>query len=515
MKRALLLLSLPLLAASCGSVSSVPAAPESAVPGPSMPAPTAPVTGSPGPAPLVSLRLSAAGDFKAQGLAGALPAAHFDVRVRDSNNKPVTFNGGTYDASGKGSTVLTLNAANTFQQTLLLPAGDYTFENAVLDDATGKVLLAYGPAKDNTGAVRDAGSVVQLKFHAVFDKASSALAPAVSVPALFTGRTFMLALNPRTAAVAGQSASVPTADLGNVIYTLGNPTDGVLNNAGGKVGVNVTAGGTASDAVLNVTASFGAWIRNAGTDTATYGTATLEYAQDIELGGLVADLGFPEVTFAPVAGAVRNAVTPLSGTATDKVKVAAVRVYDNGALLASSDRGDSAAALTLIAGGDWAADWTPASAGSHTLTVVVTDTSGNEARAEQTTEVGEAPAQASGEFIFSLDTRSAEFDLLNGIPRTFRVVVPSETSAPYLALFDPGDCVQTTSFCVAVGVKRFFTAMVDGRGQSVPIKEYAYQEEDGSPVTYDETLEGLSAGEYWVTVTPTADTRVSLYGYLN
>ncbi|WP_188969341.1 Ig-like domain-containing protein [Deinococcus aerolatus] len=500
MKRALLLLSLPLLAASCGSVSPVP---------------TPPAAAEPTSSELVSLRISAAGNVKTQGLAGDFPAAHFDVRVRDASNQPVAFNGGNYDPTGKGARVLTLNTSNSFQQTLLLPAGEYTFENAVLDDSTGKVLLAYGPASENPGTIRGEGSIVQLKFHAVFDKSVSTLAPAISLPQLFTGRTFNLALNPKTAPVGGLSAVIPTADLGNVTYTLGNPTDGVLNNAGGKVGVNVTARGTASDAVLNVTASFSAWIRNAGTDTASFGPTTLEYAQKIELSALVADLKVPVLTFAPVGNAVRNVSTTLSGTATDDVQLGAVRVYDNGALLASSEPGEAAARIAIAAGGSWTVGWTPQIAGSHTLTAVATDSSGNESRAQQTVEVAGGTAQSTGEFIFSPDTRSVEFDLQNGVPRTFRVVVPAGMSADYLALFNPGDCIQRDSFCLPQGIKRFSTSMVNEKGQGVPLEESIFDVTDVGEIKYDETTVGLTSGEYWVTVKPTADTRVSLYGYTN
>jgi hypothetical protein len=75
--------------------------------------------------------------LSAQGLTADAPARHHDVTVRDSSGKIVAFSGTTFDPTGAGNKTLTLDAANNFKQTLLLPAGNYTFENKVKDDATG------------------------------------------------------------------------------------------------------------------------------------------------------------------------------------------------------------------------------------------------------------------------------------------------------------------------------------------------------------------------------------------
>lgn len=497
MKRALLL-CLPLLAA-CGSVSQPPA-PQTAAPQPTAPAQT-------GTTALVSLRLSAAGPIEAQGLTGALPAAHFDVRVRDSAGKPVAFQGTTYDPTGTGSATLTLNTVNGFQQTVLLPAGDYTFENAVLDDASGAVLLGYGPAAENPATVRADGGSVRLKFHAVFDRASSTLAPTLSMNTLFTGVTFNLALNPKTAAVAGSSVGVPTTDLGNVTYTLGSATDGVLNGVGGKVGVNVTALGTAGDSVLNVTASFNAWVRDGSKDTATYKATTLEYAQSIMRGGLglTTDGVMPVARLATVSGAVVGSVTTLKGTATDDVQVNAIRVYDNGTLVASSVNAEVVTGVTVVTGdvaGAWSAGWTPGTAGGHELTVVVSDSSGNEARAGQVVNVA-APVQTAADFTLNQQFRSVEFDLKNGVARTFRIVVPANATNAELYFSNPGDCVSEGEYCSPAAPMQFTAALVNAQGQPVVLEEDAY-------AFYNSRL---PAGEYRATITPTADTRVSLYGF--
>ncbi|MFK7604391.1 Ig-like domain-containing protein [Deinococcus sp. SM5_A1] len=491
MKRALLL-SLSLLAA-CGSVSQPPT-------------PVSQAPAQTGTMPLVSLKLSAAGPIEAQGLMGAFPAAHFDVRVRDSAGRPVAFRGTTYDPTGAGSATLTLNTVNGFQQTLLLPAGNYTFENAALDDASSAVLLAYGPAAENPATVGADGGSVRLRFHAVFDRASSVLAPTLSTNTLFTDVTFNLALNPRTAAVAGGSAGVPTADLGNVTYTLGSATDGVLNGTGSKVGVNVTARGTAGDSVLNVTASFNAWMRDGSKETATYKATTLEYAQSIVLSGLVTDVVVPVARLATVSGAVVGSVTTLNGTATDDMQVAAIRVYDNGTLVASSVSAEAINGVTAVtsnAAGAWSAGWTPGTAGGHELTLVVSDSSGNEARAGQAVSVAAAPVQTAADFTLNQQYRSVEFDLQSGVPRTFKIVVPANAMDAELYFFNPGDCVSDGEYCSPAAPMQFTAALVNAQGQPVALEEDVY-------AFYNL---GLPAGEYRATVTPTADTRVSLYGF--
>ncbi|GGL10861.1 hypothetical protein [Deinococcus radiotolerans] len=282
--------SLALLLASCGHSTATPTA-----------------------SPLTELRLSATGfmvgaapqDLGGLGLTSDAPARHVVVTVRDDSGQVVTFNGTTYDPTGTGAATVELNSGNLFRRTLLLPSGTYTFENAVKDDATNATLLAYGPAAENAGTLTTTGGSVRLTAHAVMDPASSVLAPTENVPQLFTDSTVNLALSPKTAGVNGASATVPTSDISAVTYSLGSPTDGVLNGAGSKVGVNVTARGAADDTTLNVTASFSAWIRVAGTDTATFQSVSVSYAQGIAMYAVVQQAA-PLMGFAPISGPPLN-----------------------------------------------------------------------------------------------------------------------------------------------------------------------------------------------------------------
>lgn len=339
------------------------------------------------------------------GLTGDAPARHVTVTVRDGNNKVVSFNGTAYDPSGYGAKTLELNLGNHFRQTLLLPAGTYTFENAVMDDAMNSTLLAYGPATENIGTLTSTGGVVRLSSHAVMDVSRSSLAPTMSTPQLFTDSAFNLGLNPKTAPVMGTSASVPTSDIGSVNYSLGNPTDGEFNSAGSKVGVNVTARGTDADSTLNVTATFDAWQQVAGTTTATYRSASISYAQGIATNAAYADSTMPVVSFSPVVpGNTTFALRPqavvapqvgvpltLSGTATDDVQISAVRVYDNTLLVGSSSpNADGGSLVNTDAAGAWNVSWVPQRAGLHELMVIATDSNGNETRVRQSVTVAAA-----------------------------------------------------------------------------------------------------------------------------
>ncbi|UQN10579.1 hypothetical protein [Deinococcus sp. QL22] len=369
-------MSLALILASCGGTNTL------GTPGVTTPGATA---------PLVKVDVAALGGLRAQGLTGDAGPLFFNVNVRDSQNQLVAFNGTTFDPTGTGTKTLTLNLSNAFHQTLLLPAGTYSFETAAKDAATGSTLLAYGPAAENTATIQGDGAVVRLTFHAVFDKASSSLDFSTNTPLLFTNSTFNLKLSPKIAPVSGLSATVPTTDIGNVTYTLGNPTDAVLNNAGSKIGVNLTARGTAQDSTLNVTASFNAWTQVPGTDTAVYGPTTLDFSKAVQTNALVADMVMPTLTVNAINNAAVGVSSRLSGAATDDVMVNELRIYDDGALVASNGASDNVTAINMDASGNWNTTWVPTTAGNHDLSVIVSDGSGNETRTDQTVVTASTP----------------------------------------------------------------------------------------------------------------------------
>ncbi len=249
------------------------------------------------PPPLVLVNVAApitfndsAGTVLTQGVTLNGADQHFTVTVRDARGQAVRFNGGTFDHTAQGEDHLTLNTANNFHQVVSLPQGTYTFEHAVHDDATGRVLLGYGPAGENAASISASSSGVRLKSHAVLDVAGSALQPDRPFTSLPSGTTFNLQLRGVTASAPLPDGRppvrgvVPTSDLGPVTYALGNSTDGTLNGAGSRVGINVTARGDAMDAILNVSATFQAWVADADGQAASWQPVTLAYAQAIDPG---------------------------------------------------------------------------------------------------------------------------------------------------------------------------------------------------------------------------------------
>lgn len=432
------LTSLALVLASCG--------------GPSTPTPRA--TG-----PLMSLDIAAAGGLRSQGLAGDTGPLFFNVHVRDSQNRPVAFNGTTFDATGTGSTTLTLDSSNAFHQTLLLPADTYSFETVAKDADTSTTLIAYGPAAENTATLQGEGAVVRLKVHAVFDKASSTLDVATNTPQLFTDSSVGLQLSPRIAPVNGVRAAVPTTDIGPVTYTLGNATDGVLGSAGSKLGVRVTARGTAADSVLNVTASFNAWTQVPGTDTAVYGLATLDFSKAIETNGLMIDTVLPSLTLDDVTGLAVGSPSTLRGQATDDVQVSEIRVYDDDELVASNVPDETPTTISTAANGDWSTSWVPSTEGSHRLSVLVSDSSGNETRHVQAVSVAPAPI-ADYDYLLEVPDGGVPASLIVTLPANselwFKVNTAGWTGNIYSSVYDYGAGTLTATLGTSRADQRAF-----------------------------------------------------------
>ena len=478
LKTALALTTLTVALASCGQRAATPA----------------PTT----QAPLVKVELTAPVGSKAtqqglgaQGLTGDAPDHHYDVTVRDSAGKIVTFNGTTYDPTGTGATTLTLNSANNYQRLLLLPKGTYTFENKVKDDETSATLLAYGPAAENTGTIDQTSSVVRLKFHAVYNPNTSFLTPSMSMNELYTDTKFNLALSLHTASVnARPAATVPTSDIGPVTYTLGNATDGVLNGPGSKIGVNVTARGTDTDSELNVTASFKAWVQDPGADTASFQDVTESYAQQIQTNVLTVDTVMPTLTFAPLTAATGTEVN-LTGQVGDDQGISNVRAYVDGNLVASSNPAEQGSGIQSIVGsgqGAWMTRWMFAKDGDYSVVVIAEDTSGNETRVEQTV-TATTPPPAQYDFTAQPYTGvQTPFTLVNGQVSTVKVNYDGRASQLHMWM-------QMMSCSNACG--GFTVTVTDPNGQ--PLSGYT------QGTNYTEFDPQTIPGIYTITVTSFSD----------
>lgn len=444
-------------------------------------------------APLARVELGAGQGLRAQGFTGDAADAHYDVTVRDAQGNVVAFHGTTFDPTGTGTRTLTLSQTNGFHQTLLLPQGTYTFESRVKDDATGSVLLAYGPSQENVAMVDAMGSVVRVTSHAVLDPAGSSLTPVMNLAELYTNSTLDLGLNLKLPAVDvngnPQVGTVPTSDIGPVTYSLGSVTDGVLNGAGSKVGVNVTARGTADDSELNVVANFRAWVYDSTTDTASFQPVTLAFAHAIQTNVLMADMVMPQLSLAPVSAAPGQAST-LSGTLTDDVQAQALRVYVSGNLIASTDPEDQSGGAVPVmtdSSGMWSTTWVPEAEGDVRVDVIGEDSSGNETRITRTVTV-----QQQTDIQITPVTRSQgwsnyyeSFNMSAGQSLTFKVNADT-TDGGILHFKIYGDTTVTAT---------------DPSGNPLPVLS-------SFPGYTD--FYGYASGQYTFVVTATADQQLSI-----
>ena len=489
MKKVLAYLSVPLLLAAC----------------------SAPSTPQGNTTTLRSVTVNAAGiaAFRPQGITGTTPALDMSVRVRSSNGLEVHFagNGTTYDPTGNGTTVITLDSDNGYTRDLLLPEGNYSFEIAGLDAASGTTLLTYGPGSENTATVDATGATIRLKAHSVLDPVVSTLETAMNMPTLYTDTRFTLNLRLKTASVNGTAGAVPTSDISAVTYSVGAASDGDLTLPGSKLGVQVTSRGTDLDSELNVAAKFSAWVRVAGTDTAAYSPVQINFAKQIQMNTVTVDMTMPTVTFQAPADISPTQAGVLKGTATDDNMISSIQVYDDVTLIASTDANDNVALVTTDASGAWSAPWSSTELGEHKLSVVVNDDSGNE---HQVSVKGDVKAVVATDVTIASDGQGHEnfFNLTAGVPQTFTIhLSPLVNGNSFLVFADR--CDRSHACDSQATPKQFTETLTDPNGVEVPL------EAQTEFIKYSFTNAPLAAGIYTLTVTPIADTSIDIYGERN
>lgn len=365
-------LSLPMILAACGTAST----------------PVGATTG-----PLVSLRLGLGvptSTFAPLGMPTGpnfdLVNAHLKIKVADSTGAPVTFHNGVYAPSGTGDPFLTLNAANNFGATILLPKGRYTFETIGKDgtdeENTTGTLLAY--SKSALTPVDASTPNVRLTVHTVLNALNSDLSPVLPVEDVYTNDTLDLRLRMRTSTANGATYTVPTSDFSIGRYSATNGT--VTTGTASKLGVSVLATGLSGDPSLTVTVPVTGWVRDGSADTASLQTVPVTYTHAVISGMITSDVTPPTATIATMTASVNTSNT-VTGRAGDDRAVTEARLYDGTTLVASTDVGeqmDNVSALVFPDGDmTWTAQWTPTATGDHTLTLIVNDASGNEVSVEQ------------------------------------------------------------------------------------------------------------------------------------
>ncbi len=151
--------------------------------------------------------------------------------------------------------------------------------------------------------------------------------------------------------------------------------------------------------------------------------------------------------------------------------------------------------------------------GMHTLSVVVGDDSGNETQKDVDVLVDNGVIT---DVSIPTDATSHEnhFSLTAGVSRTFTIRLNTAITEDFLAFWNPGSCVDPT-FCGPQGPTQFSASLTDSSGNAVPLT----LEDSTGPYSYN-YIRGtgsaiLPAGIYTLTVMPSADTQISIYGYRN
>lgn len=312
------------------------------------------------------------------------------VTVRDATGNVVLFTDNA--ASPTGEATFELNAGNHFAKQLLLPAGDYTFETRVKDLVTRTALLGYGPAAENTLNVSSAGvtDVLRLKFHAVTNPTASSLITRKSGPYLYTGTRLNVSLDLRTASDTFQTAGVPSADAGNVTFTLADSTDGVILGSS-KTGASIRVGGSPTDQELNLQVQTTAWQADPGGETASLQPLTLNIAEPIMMVQPNVDTSEPYVGVNNPRMSDDGTALVFTGMGSDDVELTYLRLFINHELVGSTsfdDQLNGVSSLEIDGAGDWTITVPRLEPGSHSAYVIGEDSSGNEGRHEINFEVG-------------------------------------------------------------------------------------------------------------------------------
>ncbi|AWN21932.1 hypothetical protein DKM44_00675 [Deinococcus irradiatisoli] len=315
---------------------------------------------------------------------GTTPVGAVHVRVFAEDGATVRFNAHN-QADPQGSfdhLDLTPGAPST--SVSLLP-GTYAFQSSGLSASGGGTLLAFGRLEHQNVT---SGATVNLKLQTLTGAVT--LTSALPMNAAVPGQTFDVLLSVRTPDASGQRYAVPLSDF-KATYTLGSAAGSL--QAASNLGARLKAAEapTAQDFTLDASVD---GLGAADAETAQSQLFAAHFTLPFLAGtGVGVDLQAPDLAVDTPQVAAGQPVV-LTGTAGDNVGLRRLEVFDGPVLIGSTEESAGTAPITFELDGDgqvtrhWRFSWASPAAGIHALTVIATDTGGNETRRELSVTVG-------------------------------------------------------------------------------------------------------------------------------
>ncbi|PYE52769.1 hypothetical protein [Deinococcus yavapaiensis] len=298
------------------------------------------------------------------------------VRVYTPDGVLVHFDDAHHQDPAGTHDVLTLTDTQPSMQLALLP-GTYTFQSAGLGQDPTRPFLAFGRQPDQQVTP---GANLTLTVKTLTDLDAVTLTPALPMNAVQPGQTFDALLTVRTPDDNGRRYAVPLSD-----FTADFTLDAALGSILGKsnLGARVQAAAHPAAPTFTLNAVVTAW-RADGDETATITTVPASLSLPFAAtSGVRVDFTPPSLT-ADAPDSTAGLLT-LSGAASDNVGLQGLDVYDGPVLIGSTTASGTPRVTFDVDGAGhvtnaWHFTWNLPDTRAHTLTVVASDASGNEAR---------------------------------------------------------------------------------------------------------------------------------------
>lgn len=249
--------------------------------------------------------------------------------------------------------------------TVILPAGtDYTFKTRGNDK--DETWIAYG---ETSKVINFNTTSVNLVLQTLLDEVSiSTSAPLNFVMPGQTLDFYLKVLSPG-------GYSVPIDDF-TVTYTTGEADGQII--AFSSAGARVTVTDAPADNDFTLTAAVEGWINDNGTPHLATATYWMPFSVN---DGVTLNTDAPEISFDDPGILLAGTPAILSGTASHRVGLNRVQVYEGPVLIGSSDPSEHGAAGVVpisFSGDNWTMQWTAPTTGTYAIRAVAIDSSGNQ-----------------------------------------------------------------------------------------------------------------------------------------